>query len=479
MRRDLARLAAERFDLLVIGGGIFGAGVARDAALRGLNIALVEQNDFASGVSSQSSKLIHGGFRYLEQWDFSLVAESCRERRILRDIAPHRVFPLPLLLPVYRNDRRPLWLLRMGMTLYDLLALYRNVEPHRTLTAAGARALEPSLRGENLVGAIRYFDCQEDDARFCIDNLLHAADLGAACANYCRVIGFHMSGNSIEAATVRDSLTGDTFAMRARVVINAAGPWVEQVARLAPAPQPPPSLSPTKGVHLLLPALTQSHGVFFQGKADGRMMFVLPWNGCTLVGTTDTDFTGDPSRVEADEADIAYLLSEAIGLFPDAGLRRGDVITTTAGIRPLLKSSTANPSDRTREHQILQRGDNLLTLAGGKYTTYRLIAQQAVDRAYGLLGQSPARCTTATTPLPNPRPPVAGERLADRPDVYASDVVHAVQEEMAQSVADVARRRAGLALSRHGGPDVLAKVAALMKQASSVAAREVNAAQGT
>jgi glycerol-3-phosphate dehydrogenase len=477
MQRNLSALADGVFDLLIIGGGIFGGGIARDAALRGLRVALVEQHDFASGTSSRSSKLIHGGFRYLEQRAFALVAESTRERRILQDIAPHRVRPLPFLLPVYRGDPRPLWLMRLGMTLYDVLALYRNPAAHRKFSPARTLATEPGLDPNNLRGAIHFYDCQEDDARFCIDNLLHAAALGAVCANYCEVTGFSALDGKINSATVTDHLGAGTFDIRARAFINAAGPWVERVAGLLPPTQPGdlPRLSPTKGVHILLPRITQSHGIFFQGRHDGRMLFILPWNDCTMVGTTDTDFKGDPADVRADVSDVEYLLAEVRSLFPNCGLTASDVITTFAGIRPLLRSDTSTPSARSREHSILRRGENLLSIAGGKYTTYRLIAEQVVDAAYGILGCRPAACRTAKTPLPDFRPATAGERIAENPEIFASDVTQAVSEEMASSVEDVMRRRTGLALSRSGGPAVAERVARIMTTAAPQDAGRIGA----
>ncbi|HET6251413.1 MAG TPA: glycerol-3-phosphate dehydrogenase/oxidase [Tepidisphaeraceae bacterium] len=450
MQRNLATLADNTFDLLIIGGGIFGAGVARDAALRGLSVALVEQNDFASGTSSQSSKLIHGGFRYLEQYDFALVAESCRERRILREIAPHRVKPLPLLLPVYKNDARPLWKLRLGMTLYDLLAMYRNVAAHRTLSAGDALALEPTLRPDNLQGAILYYDCQEDDARFCIDNILHAVELGATCANYCEVIGFNQNDGTLTSAVVRDHLGKRSFEIKARAFVNAAGPWVRKTALAAGHGFKLPRLSPTKGVHLLLPQLTQSHGIFFQGSRDSRMMFALPWNDCTLIGTTDTDFRGDPGDVHPNRQDVEYLLAESNALFPGRHLTPGDVVTSFAGVRPLLGSRTNEPSSRSRSHEISRTCENMLSLAGGKYTTYRLIAQRTVDAIFQILDLKPRLCTTGKCPMPDFRPPPEGERISDSPLVHQSDVQSAVRNEMAQSVEGVMRRRVGLTLSAVG-----------------------------
>ena len=266
MNRDLTALADREFDVLVIGGGIFGAGVARDAALRGLRVALVEQADFASGTSSRSSKLIHGGFRYLAQRDFKLVFEACRERRILQRIAPHLVKPLPFLFPVYKGGPISLTKLRLGMTLYDWLALYRNVAPHRTLSAEQALAQEPTLSRDGLLGAVEFYDCQEDDARFCIENILHATELGAACVNYCALTGFETRGDRIVAAQVSDQLGTNSFQIAARVFINAAGPWVDKVCSLTPFTAKQPLISPTKGVHLLLPKLTQQHAIAFPAR---------------------------------------------------------------------------------------------------------------------------------------------------------------------------------------------------------------------
>lgn len=478
MHRNLRALTDGVFDVLIIGGGIFGAGIARDAALRGLRVALVEQADFASGTSSRSSKLIHGGFRYLEQRAFSLVAESTRERRILLDIAPHRVRPLPLLLPVYAGDPRPLWKMRVGMTLYDLLAMYRNTAAHRTLSPRAARDLEPSLGASGMLGAIRYFDCQEDDARLVIDNLLDADARGARCANYCEVIGFAFgsagtaatsapsdrAGNArIVAARVRDRISQQQCEIRARVFVNAAGPWVERVAGLAEAPPSQvPRLGPTKGVHILLPPLTQSHGIFFQNRPDGRMIFVLPWNGCTLVGTTDTDFTGDPSDVHATSADASYLLEATRSILPGSDVTKADVITTFAGVRPLLRSADADPSARSRDHRIVRQNENMLSVAGGKYTTFRLIAQQVVDEVYRLLGSRPPRCRTATTPLPDPRTPAAGEKIADKPEIWQSDIERAARNEMAITLEDVMRRRVGLSISRFDTPEIVERVGRIM-----------------
>ncbi len=464
MIRNLKALASGEFDVLVIGGGIFGAGIARDATLRGLRVALIDKADFASGASSRSTKLIHGGFRYLEQAAVGLVAESCRERRILQEIAPHLVKPQSFLFTVYAGDSRPLWKINLGMTLYDLLAAYRNPGRHRRYGPRRALAHEPALNRQGLQGAVLFHDCQEDDARFCLDNLFHAAQHGAVCANYCALTGFVKEVDRLAGARVTDELTGESFPIRARVFINAAGPWAEQVANLAPLNGRNLRLSPTKGVHLVLPRLTERHGVFFQARRDGRLIFVVPWLDCSLLGSTDTDFTGDPATAATEPADIEYLLTELRTVMPDARIQASDIITTFAGVRPLLHSS-ARPSARSREERIVWHGKNFMSVAGGKYTTYRAVAEQVVDQLGKHLERRLPVCATATTPLPEHRPPVAGEQLADVPEVYASDIDHACREEMALTLSDVMRRRTPLALSRHGGKEVAERVARVMAAA--------------
>jgi glycerol-3-phosphate dehydrogenase len=462
MNRDVLTLSREYFDVLVIGGGIFGAGVARDAALRGLRVALVEKSDFAGGTSSRSSKLIHGGFRYLQQRDFRLVFEACRERRVLQQIAPHLVRPLPFLFPIYEGDPISLTKLRLGMTLYDCLALRRNVAPHRTLSAEQALAGEPSLSRQGLRGAVTFYDCQEDDARFCIDHILHATELGAVCLNYCTLTGFVTREDRLVAGRVRDEVSCCPFEIAARVVVNAAGPWVEQVCATTPFDASAVRLSPTKGIHLVVPRLTQEHAIAFQARCDGRILFVIPWGNYSLVGTTDTDFHGDPGLARADQSDVEYLLVEARALFPESPLSESDVITTSAGVRSLAASDVARPSARSREHRVVRQGRNLLSIVGGKYTTYRVIAEQVVDAVFGLLRRESPPCRTAEVALPNRRPAAEGEKISDAPEVYASDIVHACEQEMVVTLGDVMRRRTSLALGRAGGPEVASRVARLM-----------------
>jgi len=463
MNRNLAALTERTFDLLIIGGGIFGAGVARDAALRGLRVGLIDKADFASGTSSRSSKLIHGGFRYLEQRALGLVAEACREREILLGIAPHVVHPLPFLFPVYAGDEHSFTKIRLGMTLYDLIARNPRATRHESFSPEQALMKEPALARSGLRGAVRFRDCQEDDARFCLDNIIHSAEAGAVCANYCEVVGFVTRDRQLVAATVVDRVgQGDPFEISSRTFVNAAGPWVEQIAQLTPFDGRGCAQSPSKGVHLLLSRLTQEHAVAFQSRADGRVLFVIPWNGCSLVGTTDSDWTGDPGDVRVEPADVEYLLREIQWLFPEARIGWSDIITSFAGVRSLVRSEIGNPPARSREHRVERLGANYLAITGGKYTTYRAIAEGVVDKVYGVLNSRPAPCRTAETPLPERRPAPSGERVADLPEVFASDIAHACDYEMAMTVSDVMRRRTSLALSRYAGAETAATVARLM-----------------
>lgn len=443
MQRNLEALANGQFDVLVIGGGILGAGIARDAALRGLRVALVEQRDFASGTSSRSTKLIHGGFRYLEQGAVGLVAESCRERAILRRMAPHLVKPLSFLFVVYAGDKRPLWQMRVGLAAYDWLARGRAPGRHRGLTAAEAMAEEPALEATGLQGAVLFYDCQEDDARFCVDNIHHAADLGAVCVNYCGVTELVRRGDRVQAARVQPGVE-----VRARWFVNATGVWA---GRLSSAVK----LTPTKGVHLVVPRVTQRHGVFWQAR-DGRMVFVIPWWDGSLVGSTDTDFAGDPAEARAEPADMEYLLGEFRRRFPSAST---EVWTSFAGLRPLI-GGRGPPSARSREHRLVWDGENFVSVVGGKYTTYRAIAAEVIEA----LGATRAPCRTDSTPLPAYRPAPSGEQLSAVPDVWESDVRYACEQEMACTLADVMRRRTPLALTRHGGAEMAWKVAGQMRR---------------
>jgi glycerol-3-phosphate dehydrogenase len=368
---------------VVVGGGITGAGIARDAAMRGLSTVLVEQGDLGSGTSSRSSRLIHGGLRYLEQGQLHLVWEATRERRVLLGIAPHLVRPLPFVFPIHRGDRVSLWRLAAGMWLYDLLALFRNVAAHRML---GKRALlerEPMVRERGLVGGARYFDAQCDDARLVLATARSAVQHGARIATYMSVEDFEWAADRVIGVRVLDRLSGDRGTIRAAAVVNAAGPWVDRLRALE-QPGCVPLLRPTKGVHVVVPRARLGHreAVTFLSPIDGRVMFVLPWGDLSFVGATDTDTEESPDTTAATAEDVVYLLRSANAEFPNARLGMDDVRATWSGLRPLLSPAEGKaPSSRSREHTIVTGRGGVITVAGGKLTTYRVMAAQVVDRA--------------------------------------------------------------------------------------------------
>lgn len=479
MRRDVAALRNGEFDLLIVGGGINGAGAARDAAMRGLRVALVEKGDFASGTSSRSSKLVHGGVRYLEQLDFSLVLQASRERRILQAIAPHLVRPLPFLIPIYRGDRRNPALIRLGMWLYDLLALLGNTR-HRMLAPEEALRREPTMRADGLRAAALYYDAQMDDARLCLANVVSAVEHGAVCLNYVELLQVEAQDGQVVGARVRDHLTGDTFHVRARGLLNAAGPWLDQVRGRTPGSGAArPTVRLTKGAHCFVPALTRSHAITIPS-SDGRVVFVIPWGEMSLVGTTDTDFDGDPDHVQPTADEIAYLLREVQRIIPGHDLTPAAVISAYAGVRSLVWQEGVSEAQVTREHHIEVGPSGIVSLAGGKYTTYRDVARQLVDHF------SPAPCRTHRQSLPGgdvadfatylPQQaralaaryglsPAAAERLvcaygtraervlqeAESNDELAARTLYAVRHEQAVTLADVLRRRTQIAFGRGRG----------------------------
>jgi glycerol-3-phosphate dehydrogenase len=513
--RALAALAGEQFDLLVIGGGINGVGIARDAAMRGLRAALVESRDFASGTSSRSSKLIHGGLRYLQQGDVRLVRESLRERELLRRLAPHLVRPQEFVVPVYRDGPVGLWTLGAGLWLYDLLAGFWKVRRHRMLGRRRAIEAEPALRRDGLRGAGVYWDYNTDDARLVLETGLGAARAGAVVVSYAEMSAFLKEDGRIVGARVVDRIGGGAHEVRARVVVNATGPWVDVVAGLDEPGLP--RLRLTKGVHVLVPAerVGNRAAMVLNAVADGRVMFVIPWGPQALVGTTDTDHTGGPDApVTVERSDVEYLLETVNHYFPAARLGPADVVSAFAGLRPLIAPPPGrdlDPSSVSREEDVFTSASGLITLAGGKLTTYRLIAREVVDRVVAALGAAgdarrfgPSR--THEVPLPGGEaPPDAvlaatlsrnghgvapaivghlarryGSRLDEVLAVVARDrrlgdallpglpdpraeVVEAVEREWAMTLEDVFRRRTRIALlAADAGVGAAAEVADLM-----------------
>jgi glycerol-3-phosphate dehydrogenase len=384
----LAGLDAQMVDAVVVGGGMAGAGVARELALRGLSCLLVERGDFASGTTSRSSKLIHGGLRYLELFDFGLVRESLRERETLARLAPHLTRPLPFLVPVYADSTRSLIKVRIGIRLYDVLTPGKRTPRYRTLGRDEALALEPTLRPDELAGAGYYFDdLLLSPERLCLENVLSARRAGAVAVNYAQAEEFHSRPGGGWSVRVRDLVGGEVTTVAGRVVVNATGPWVDRVREQAGIWNSGRHLlRPTKGAHLVLPRLTER--AVYLSTHDDRMVFVIPWREFSLVGTTDTDFDDNPDRVWATAEDVRYLLAETRRVLADPRVAESNIVYTYAGIRPLTVESGKRASAVSRQHRVFSEGpdDRFLSVTGTKLTCYRSLAERVGDEVARRLG---------------------------------------------------------------------------------------------
>jgi glycerol-3-phosphate dehydrogenase len=489
----LERLANEEFDLLVVGGGATGAGIARDAATRGLRVALCESGDFAGQTSSQSSRLIHGGLRYLQYGDLRLVFEGLSERRRLMETAPHLCHPVEFVFPGYRGERPGLRTEGVGIGLYNALALWRPPASRRKLDAHELYALAPDLRSASLLGAQCYVDCQTDDARLVLENVLDAESAGAAVLSYAPVWELVRDHHGlVRGATVVANLKAPPIHVRARVVVNATGPFSDSFDRGRR------NLRPTLGVHIVVSADRLPHGgrvVVLRSPRDNRLFFVMPAGPRTIIGTTDTDWSPpgqpDATPVVADEirarrADVEYLLEAANHGFPPVRLGPEDVLATTAGLRPLMATTANTPSQTSREHEIIREPDGLVTIVGGKLTTLRRMGEQVVDVVAEILRDKGREepvgpCVTRTRALPGggappPLPadgdelpadvrahltatygsrlldvlalraaaPALAERIDPELPYLWAEVVHAIQAEHAREVTDVLMRRVPL-----------------------------------
>jgi glycerol-3-phosphate dehydrogenase len=485
--KSLARFRDEEFDLAVIGAGINGAAVARDASMRGLKVALIERGDFACATSSRSSKLIHGGFRYLPQGQFKLVYEALRERERLRHrTAPHLVHPIQFLFPVYRGRGFNRFTMAMGLTLYDLLARMPFKEWHSSLNASEVRETEPALSRERLTGGAMYFDAWADDARVTFENVLDADLHGAAVANYAAVESFSMADGKITSASVRDLIGGAVCEVRAKKFLNATGPWVDDIRQMDD-PTSKPCVRLTKGVHLVFArTVLPVRESLVLADESGRIVFVMPHDRYVLVGTTDTDFTGNPATVRTEITDVEYLLAVLAESLPGIKLTNADVATSFAGLRALIREDKEAPSSVPREEVILESLSGLITVAGGKFTTHRAIAQKIVDLVMKRVGRAAGICPTLATPFPGARPldardgsgssaamrsipsaaaeilkarygtraPIVARIASRRPELaeplsrncpaIGAEVVNAVSSEMAHSVGDFLIRRTSL-----------------------------------
>ncbi len=372
----LLRLQSTPIDVAIIGGGIQGAGLAREAALRGLTVALFEKGDFASGTSSRTSGLIHGGIRYLEQGALGLVSEAVHERYLLTRLAPHLVRPIPFLFPIYKGEGRGKLKIRLGMLLYDLLAGGKTVGQHTMLTPKEVLAKEPGLRATGLCGAAEFYDCQMEDARLCLAVILSARESGAAVFNYTEVTRLILKREKVCGVRVKERFTGAQFDIHASVVVNAAGPWADEVCRMEG--RAPKRLRPSKGIHIVVPPLTQKHAIVVSPERSRRIFFVIPWKGATLIGTTDTYYTGDLNDLRVEEDEVQWLLRETGRIFPNVRLTPEDVVASYAGVRPLLHRADSPSNDASREGKMEWTSGGMLALLGGKYTLFRKTALQGV-----------------------------------------------------------------------------------------------------
>ncbi|MBM4387552.1 MAG: glycerol-3-phosphate dehydrogenase/oxidase, partial [Deltaproteobacteria bacterium] len=401
----IRRLKDEKFDILIIGGGITGAGTLREAAMRGLKTALIEKEDFAYGTSSRSSKLIHGGLRYLEQKDFSLVFESTQERALLmKKLASHLVKPVPFILPVYKNERHSPLKLSLGLWLYDILGLFRTYKLHKRLSASRLSLLEPGINGEGLRGGFLYYDCLTDDARLTFETALSGFRHGGLPANYIEFIRPVRNGSGkFCGAVVLDRITGEVFTIKSSFLVSAAGPWTDETASRLSGKECS-LLRVTKGVHFTVVSdiLPVKHAFVMTSPVDGRTMFAIPWHGLTIIGTTDTDYSGSPDNVAADRTDIEYLLASVKKYFPGAAISSSDIISTWAGLRPLVREDRIEESQVSREHHIWIYPENYALIAGGKLTTFRIMARELIDYILPALfpGKKVPASGAGTVPLP-------------------------------------------------------------------------------
>jgi glycerol-3-phosphate dehydrogenase len=492
---------SDNFDLIVIGAGINGAGIARDAAMRGLTVLLLDKGDIGGGTSSVSTRLIHGGLRYLEHGEIGLVRESLREREILFRIAPHLVKPLPLLIPIYKTQRRGWLTIQGGMIAYDLLSYHKSLPRHRMLSPEETLEHAPGLNTKDLIGTALYFDAQVEFAeRLVLENVLSATEVGTRVLTYAVVNSFQIEGGRIAGVQFTEKLGGTLHCAGARAVINAAGPWVDEVLSKAERPSER-MIGGTKGSHIVVSPFSGAPktALYVEAETDQRPFFVIPWNGQYLIGTTDSRYEGDLDNVEINNQEKEYLLRETIRLFPRAGLSRDSIKFSYSGIRPLAFSNHRNEPSISRRHFVREHPEvgNLISIVGGKLTTYRHLSEEAVDLVMRKLRKQSVRCTTAERPLPGARcadfqifcedfrrenvlsgaisnrllriygtraadvlklaseNPSLGEVFDEEAGALAAEVVFSFERELAQSLADCLLRRTMVGLNSSRGMAVL------------------------
>lgn len=376
--QNIIRMNREMFDVLVVGGGITGAGVARDAASRNMNVALVEASDFASGTSSRSSKLIHGGIRYLENMEFKLVFEALSERKTLFEIAPHLVHPMRFMIPLFKDSRVSFFTMGLGMWLYDVLSLFQAPEIHKKLSAKETMQTQQELKSSNLVGSYIYYDAYMDDDRLTIETIRSASQFGATIGNYLKVQSIFKSKDHY-LVDIEDLIDHSRIQLKTKQIISCTGPWTDifgsQVGKNWKK-----RLRPTKGIHLIFPRkkLPLHQAVVMGAEKSNRIVFGIPRGDYVIIGTTDTDFSADPATVHSEKADVDYLLQVLKSYFPNAQLSISDILSSYSGVRPLVKDDSDTPNTTSREHLIFKDPLGIVHVTGGKYTTYRKMAEDAV-----------------------------------------------------------------------------------------------------
>jgi len=495
-------MSEQEFDLIIIGAGINGAGIARDAALRGLKVLLLDKGDFGGGTSSASTRLIHGGLRYLEYGEFGLVRESLREREILLRIAPHLVKPLPILIPIYDGAQRGSWTIGAGLTVYDWLAWLsgkRSLPRHEMLSRTEAFKHVPQLNPRGLRAAALYYDAQVEFAeRLVLENVLAAKENGATIASYARVDNLIVEGQTVRGVEFTDLRANQKLRETARITINAAGPWVDELAGGVGSER---LIGGTKGSHLVVApfAGAPSNALYVEAAKDRRPFFIIPWNENYLIGTTDSRYEGDPGEVRIDDPEMEYLLAETNRVIPEANLTRANVLFSFSGVRPLAFAGDEDERRISRRHFVHDHSPRLngfVSIVGGKLTTYRSLAEQAVNLLLGKLKIPAPACSTASEPLPGAvtatglefaqfceqfaeesglperttqrllriygtrapalleltrDEPRLGETLSPTTDAIAAEVVFSFQQELAQTLADCLLRRTMIGLNANAG----------------------------
>ena len=514
---DYATVEATTYDLIVIGGGINGVAVARDGALRGLKTILIEKGDFGGGTTSWSSRLVHGGLRYLEYFEFNLVRESLREREILLQTAPHLVKPIQMTIPIYAQGSRSYWEIQAGMVLYDLLSYDKSLPNHRMLGAKKLQQLFRAVEPEGCRGAAQYYDAQVEYAeRLCLEVVLSAQEAGATMLSYVTVAQLQRKDKRISSLLCRDSETGEAFTVHGHdqtVVINTSGPWVDQVCRSgiqgnAPSPVGKKrKIGGTRGSHIIVDKFpgAPDEALYVEALTDGRPFFILPWVGMCLIGTTDIRFEGDLDKVHASNDEIDYLLNETNRVIPTAQLTRESVQFTYAGVRPLPYTESTKTSSITRSHVLYDHTsedvENMVSLIGGKLTTHRQVGEEMVDAVLKKQGKPRSHSATRRAPLPGAISTIKAKGLmttanrdmvahllslygARTPNVLAiveelpelgepvvpgqpdikAQIVYSVRSELARTYVDICRRRTALSMRGNYGFDALPVVADVLKR---------------